>query len=151
MYISRCAHVLLQLLKRKSSHPTTNLTSSHASSILAVHQQKGFNFPMLTRSGGAGPNFEVGLGRGGGRKSPPSGQPGQSTGRWQPVSRVLALTLPPGSQVEHFAQTQGPQTPARKGPFLQGEFLGGLQLPSPAPMVEIKGSSTEVEKPLGFS
>lgn len=83
--------------------------------------------------------------------SPPSGQPGQSTGRRQPVNRVLALTLPPGSQVEHFAQTQGPQTPARKGPFLQGEFLGGLQLPSPAPMVEIKGSSTEVEKPLGFS
>lgn len=68
MYISRCAHVLLQLLKRKSSHPTTNLTSSHASSILAVHQQKGFNFPMLTRSGGAGPNFEVGLGRGGGEE-----------------------------------------------------------------------------------
>lgn len=38
VYISRCAHVLLLLLKRKPSHPTTHLTSSHASSVLAIHQ-----------------------------------------------------------------------------------------------------------------
>lgn len=39
---------------------------------------------------------------------------GQSAGRQQPVSRALALTLSPGSQV------RAPRTPTGKGPFLPG-------------------------------
>lgn len=96
----------------------------------------------------------------GARPQPSQLQTGQSAGGRKWVSRVLALALPPGSQVEHFsAKTQGPQTPAGKSLFLQGEplavrqplnrkgsceLLGRLWLPSPAPVVGIKGLSTGV-------
>lgn len=89
---------------------------------------------------------------------------------WEVASQSAGPSPSPCAQEarsEHFsAQAQGPQTLVRKGLSLQGEslavrqppnrkgsceLLGRPQLPSPAPMVGVKGPRTEVEKPLGFS
>lgn len=99
--------------------------------------------------------------------SPPGCSPGQTAGGQPPVRRAPALTCPQGAGSEHFStQAQGPQTPAGKGLFPQGgppavrqppnrksscEPLVRLQLLSSAPVAGVKGPSTEVEKPLGFS
>lgn len=99
--------------------------------------------------------------------NPPGCSAGQSAGGEQLLRRALALTCPQGARSEHFStQAQGPQTPARKGLFLQGgppavmqppnrksscKLLVGLQLLSSAPRAGVKGTSIEVEKPLGFS
>lgn len=71
---------------------------------------------------------------------------------------------PLGARLNTCPQTPGPSDTYWEGAFLQGDeplavrqpeppnekLLGGLQRPSPAPMVEM-GPSTEVGKPLGFS